>query len=344
MEKSNKKSKSLHGKLAKSKAPDESNETLASRRYLKKSLAQGPWTEDNSKDSSKRNSDQKSAQSDDSRLNDASSKRKIYERRSKNMVSANMLDVPNLHDSATTKLAANTATEGKRPTGRSTVSTKIATAATNTNLKNGGKETIPPTQFLSSLGLDKSEKGNRSSIFRSYWDNSNHSRMADEESSGAMALVRSIEGEILQEQQMDRRCCYCILNKLDARIFFLCFLLFGIVVVLVWSIPYDKNSDNSAINAKREVPMLLPVDIEGASNTTKQSNDTEHSNKLLLSLAEAIIKVCNPKSSDHDYIKCNDFCNDKECCFADSEDEVFYCGDEIWHDCLTFAGCQSFFL
>lgn len=353
MKKSNKKSKLTRGKLAKSTASDESNDTIASRRYLKNSLAQDPWTDDNSKDSTKNDSEQRSTQLNDSRLLDASSKRKTYQKRSMNMVSGNMLDVPNLHDSTTTKLTANTTRqiesvdiEEKKSTRRSRVATKKDTPTINTNRKNRGKETIPPTQQLSSLGLDESEEGNRSSVFSSYWDNAKNPHFADEESSGAMALVRSIEGEIVQKQEMKRRYCYCILNKLDARVVLFCFVLFGIVVVLVWNIPYDKSGGNDTVIAEKEVPMLLPVDLEDTNTTAIQSNETKNSNKLLLSMAEAIIQACNPKGSDQDPIKCKDFCNGKECCFVDRENErgVRYCGDEIWHDCLTFAGCQPFFL
>ena len=355
-----KKSTSQHKKSsrqpAKSTASDESNDTLTSRRYLKDSLAQDPWI-DNPKPSQ-------------SQLkNDKSNESKISPKRNKSQSSRrtlrdSMLDVPNVRDSILTAMASNTSSRnidlhGEESKRRSDV-TRIqrnresgaATGAKNRDRKSAvtkkDMNAIPPTEELSSLALDESEVGNRSSLFRGYWDSTNLPRSVDEEESGAMALVRSIEGDIIREGAERKRCHYPA-DKFNAKVVLLCVVVFAVVVMLVMVIPYQGNDMALALNTTNEhVPTLLPFDLDETNNVTKFNNDTniqsnsDEPTKEQLSLAEEVIKVCNPYGYDQDKYKCYNLCNDKECCFQDDERDT-YCGDEIWHNCLEYAGCQPFF-
>jgi hypothetical protein len=266
------------------------------------------------------------------------------------MIRASMLDVPNVHDSVVTSISSNItkhveSKENNSTTPKTMNERKSQGRKSEAKTKKRTDKALPPTELLSSLGLDESEAGNRTSVFSSYWDS--HSPDLDDEpcESGAMALVRSIEGDVMREG-VERRWCYCLLEKFDIKTVLLCVVLFATVVVLVMAVPYHTEH-NTAMDASpnKNVPTLLPSDTDKvATNDNAAASTAGDSNTNSLSLAEEIIRVCNPKGYDHDAYKCHDLCYDKECCFVDPDNElVQYCGDELWHNCLTYAGCEPSF-
>jgi hypothetical protein len=343
MKKSNNKSSTR--KLAKSTASDESNDTFASRRYLKDSLAKDPWTgrSDQSHRQHKNESNEPATYESD--------KNPRKKTRSKKMLHASMLDAPNMRDSMVTTMLSNTSSRSidvnddgkKNRIGAVDARTTSQPKRDNRASVNKDTKALPSTELLSSLGLDESEAGNRTSVFSSYWDANN--LHLDDEGSGAMALVRSIEDDVIR-QDMEKKWWYCLVEKFNPKIIILCVVIFVVAVMLVMVIPYPVKNNEVMSTSNEFVPTLLPTDQSAHDNTLPNTtiSNTGETIKEQLTLSEEVIRICNPNGYDYDKYKCQNMCLDKECCFADPDDiNDEYCGDEIWHNCLEYAGCQPLF-
>lgn len=329
--------KKSNNKLSKSTGSDESSDTFASRRYLKASLAKDPWTERSNQSQQQHKNDVSKEPA--THVSDRNPRKKT---RSKKMLHASMLDAPNMRDSVVTTMMSNTSSRSIDINDVAGVATNRQRRDDRTSVKKDAKA-MPSTQILSSLGLDTSEEGNRSSVFSSYLDPNN--LHLDGEESGAMALVRSIEGDVIR-QDLERKRCYCLVEKIDPKIVLLCVVIFAVAVMLVMVIPYPVSS-NGVMNTSNDfVPTLLPADQSASNNTLSNTpiSSTDETTKEELAISEEVIRICNPKGYDYDKYTCQELCVDKECCFADPDDiNEKYCGDEIWHYCLEYAGCQPLF-
>ncbi|KAL7486830.1 hypothetical protein ACHAW6_012423 [Cyclotella cf. meneghiniana] len=331
-----------------------SNDTFASRSYLRSSLASDPWN------STTPSAPQTQCQSSHDRTTPPrppSSRPNRHSRkppssktaRKSRELHSSYVDLPQVRESMIESISNDVrnmieSDEDFREIRRKTPTTKEGCVDAPSRKKGDGTNTagvMPPAQLLSSLGLDSSSRGheerNRSlppSLFGALWEQSSPTNdpvidhYNDENicESGAMALVRCMNGDARfspGDRIADNRPCYCIFKTMNVRLFLTCLLSVFIVVSLAVAVP---------LSLRRFGPLRQVENENNATASTSsgewpietsyiEATDGVVSESEKMSLAEEIIRVCKPNGYDEDREICRKHCNLKQCCFVHPDDE-----------------------